>query len=74
MVHLRDRQRDARWKSEEGDSPVGDHIEDSSELARLTERSRCLTVEGVQEAREAIERGAVFRMIAARRISMSSRS
>jgi hypothetical protein len=48
------------------DGPIGDHIEDGAKLGGLIESAGSLTVDGVEQARDAVEDGAVFGMVAVR--------
>lgn len=43
-----------------GGASICDHVENSSELCGLTERSCCHTVKGVEKARNTVEEGADF--------------
>lgn len=53
--------RECRSKEDEqasGGTPIGNHIEDCAELCGLVEVPRGYTIEGVKEARNAVEDGA----------------
>lgn len=45
-------------------TPVSDHIKHSSKLGRLSERACSLTVDGIEETRDAVGKRAVLRMVA----------
>ncbi len=44
-------------------TPIGDHVEHAAEFTCLSQCSSGLSIEGIEETRDGVEDGTVFRMV-----------